>query len=206
MDRYPSMLTADDCDALRRDGYLVGQSLLPLPLLEALSGDCRALQEAGALSAAAVGRGQGRLRDGELRGDSTCWIEASAEAPQRAAFLAAMDEIRLQLNRRLLLGLHSLEAHYAVYPPGTGYRRHRDRFRDDDARTVSFTAYLNPAWQVQDGGALRLFLPEGQRDIPPRLGTCTLFLSAEIEHAVLPTRCHRYSIAGWFRRREALPW
>jgi SM-20-related protein len=112
-----------------------------------------------------------------------------------------MDALRVALNRRLLLGMEEFEAHFACYPPGAGYARHRDRFADDDARVLSLVAYLNADWPDDAGGALRLHLPGGIRDIAPRAGTTVLFLSDEIEHEVLPATRERWSIAGWFRRR-----
>jgi SM-20-related protein len=191
----------DDLAALRERGLSISQQLLPRPLLAALAADAAALAAAGALQPALVGRGSARHADPGLRGDATFWIEPAAEAPVRGDFLAAMETLRIALNRRLLLGLDHLEAHYALYPPGARYARHRDRFRDDDARVLSFTAYLNADWPDDAGGALRLYLPEGPLEVAPRLGTCTLFLSAEIEHEVLPATRPRLSIAGWFRRR-----
>ena len=196
-----ALLTDENVAALRDEGVCISDALLPAGLLQALAADCETLAAAGALRPAAVGRGSGRIANTLLRGDATCWIEPDPAAPVRAGFLAAMDDLRIALNRGLLLGLDHLEAHYALYPPGAGYVRHRDRFRDDDARVLSFTAYLNTEWPDDAGGELRLYLPDGPRDVPPRLGTCTLFLSAEIEHEVLPATRPRMSIAGWFRRR-----
>ena len=117
-----------------------------------------------------------------------------------------MDELRIDLNRALLLGLEDLEAHYALYPAGARYARHRDRFHDDDARVLSSVLYLNPDWRANDGGALRLHLGADAQnphmDIYPTLGTLVLFLSAELEHEVLPASRERLSIAGWFRNRS----
>ena len=199
------MLTPSDFEQLAARGFAVLDGLLPPSLPERLAADCAALQAIDALRPAAVGRGAARLRDAELRGDAIRWIEPDPAAPVRRELLALLESLRVEINRGLMLGLETLEAHYAVYPPGAGYVRHRDRFRDDDARTLSFTAYLNAGWREEDGGALRLHLPDGELDVLPRLGTCTLFLSADIEHEVLPARRERMSIAGWFRRRPRLP-
>jgi SM-20-related protein len=195
------MLDRRELSDLRERGMCRPAALLPAALFAALAEDCATLHAAGAMRPAAVGRGNGRLADPSLRGDALFWIEATASAPARQALLMQLDTLRRELNRHLFLGLHEVEAHYAVYPPGSGYRRHRDRFRDDDARVLSFTAYLNADWHDEAGGQLRLYLPDGPLDIAPRLGTCTLFLSAEIEHEVLPATRPRQSIAGWFRRR-----
>jgi SM-20-related protein len=99
-----------------------------------------------------------------------------------------------------MLGMESIEAHYALYPTGAGYLRHRDRFRNNDSRVLSLVCYLNPDWPADAGGALRLHLPDGAIDIAPRTGTVVMFLSDEIEHEVLPATQPRLSIAAWFLR------
>ena len=95
--------------------------------------------------------------------------------------------------------LAEVEAHYARYAPGTGYARHSDRFRDSDSRVLSLVSYLNEDWQIEQGGALRLYLPQGTVDVMPQSGTSICFLS-EIEHEVLPATRERLSIAAWLRR------
>lgn len=193
--------TASLCASLRNEAYALVPALLPQELLYALSEDCDAAQGAGKLREAGTGRAAVPHIDQSLRGDSILWLErTSVDAPQ-TQFFDHMDALRLALNRELLLGLHEIEAHYAHYPAGAGYARHRDRFRDDDARVLSLVIYLNEDWGVEDGGELRLHLPDGARDVLPELGTSVLFLSAEIEHEVRPATRARRSIAGWFRRR-----
>jgi SM-20-related protein len=110
-----------------------------------------------------------------------------------------MEVLRVALNRRLFLGLDEVEAHYARYPPGAHYAKHRDRFRDDDARIVSFVTYLNPDWREGDGGELHLWLDSGRLEITPDVGSLC-FLS-ELEHEVQPAIVERASIAAWLRRR-----
>jgi SM-20-related protein len=185
-------------DALRERGV----ALLAMPALPwaALREEGLGLQRAGRLRHATTGRGDGR-RDAGLRGDATAWIDPLDCGDATAAWWSAMDALRFALNRRLLLGMESLEAHFACYPPGAGYARHRDRFADDDARVLSLVCYLNADWPDAAGGALRLHLPDGARDIAPRAGTVVLFLSDEVEHEVLASTRERWSIAGWFRRR-----
>lgn len=188
-------------DALGARGWIVVPYFFAAAEVAALAADCRALDAAATLTPAATGREAGRRQAG-LRGDRTRWFESDALSPSQAAYWQAMDALRRGLNQRLLLGLESLEAHYALYPPGAGYARHRDRFRDDDARVLSSVCYLNEDWRPADGGVLRLHLADGVHDVAPQGGTLALFLSAEIEHEVLPAQRERLSIAGWFRRRE----
>lgn len=164
---------------------------------------CAALAQAcdarGGFEPASIGRGAARVHDPAVRGDRTRWLDAGH--PVEAGFLARLDRLREVLNRQLFLGLRCAEAHFAVYPPGAVYARHRDRFRDDDARVVSVVCYLNEDWQAGHGGALRLHLPQGPHDVLPLGGRLVLFLSGEIEHEVLPATRERRSIAAWLRRR-----
>jgi len=186
--------------ALERSGWCECREFLAPEAVAELAQECRTFDAAQRLSPARTGRGAAHADRG-LRGDRTLWFDASALTTAQSAYWRALDALRTGLNRALLLGLEELEAHYALYPPGAGYARHRDRFRDDDARVLSSVLYLNAGWGAGDGGALRLHLPGGHRDIAPQAGTLTLFLSAEIEHEVLPAARERLSIAGWFRRR-----
>ncbi|MEH6367338.1 MAG: 2OG-Fe(II) oxygenase, partial [Pseudomonas marincola] len=98
----------------------------------------------------------------------------------------------------------SYESHFAFYPAGAFYKKHLDRFRDDDRRTVSVVLYLNEQWQDDFGGELRLYLPDGEtRDVRPEAGSLVVFMSADMPHEVLPATRERLSLAGWFRRRGA---
>lgn len=169
---------------------------------DALREDALRLHRDGALAEAAVGRGNMRNPGSGIRGDRTLWLDDPRCGPAARAHLQALDALRLALNRRLYLGLRSQEAHFALYPPGAGYARHRDRFRDSDARVVSLVTYLNPVWDDADGGQLRVQLADGVVDIAPRAGTTVCFLS-ELEHEVLPARRERLSIAAWLRRDGA---
>jgi SM-20-related protein len=184
---------------LRESGWAELAAFLDMPLLTELRAELDRAALESRLHPAGTGSGHVPRRDGRLRGDSILWLERNA-SPAQAALLACLDAWRLALNQQLWLGLDEIEAHYALYPPGAGYARHRDRFRDDDARVLSFVLYLNPDWQSDDGGELRLHLADGAVDIAPRLGHAVFFLSAEIEHEVLLAKRERGSIAGWFRR------
>jgi SM-20-related protein len=61
--------------------------------------------------------------------------------------------------------------------------------------------YLNEGWRAEDGGALRLYLPDGPHDVSPCAPTLVAFLSERFEHEVLPARRERLSLTGWFGRR-----
>ena len=186
-------------DALRTHGACRLPGFPDADTTHALREDLARLQADGALAAAAVGRGSSHGQRADIRGDATLWLDDPRAGPAAAAFLAALDALRIELNRRLFLGADEVEAHYAVYPPGARYARHRDRFKDDDARVISLVAYLNPDWRDDDGGTLRLALDDGEVALVPRTGS-VVFLS-ELEHEVLPATRERRSIVAWMRRR-----
>ena len=194
-----SDLSAHCASQLHRDGVCVVAGLFEASLLLALRNEAMALAAAGELRPAVTGRELER-KLGTLRGDDTLWLDNPACGTAASEFLSVLGALRIELNHRLMLGMESIEAHYALYPTGAGYLRHRDRFRNNDSRVLSLVCYLNPDWPEDAGGALRLHLPDGAIDIAPRAGTVVMFLSDEIEHEVLPATQPRLSIAAWFLR------
>ena len=156
-------------------------------------------QATGDLKAAGTGQGTGHRGINTSRGDSTQWLEADGSLAA-TAYLAALHDLRLSLNRHLFLGMQEVEAHFACYPIGACYLRHRDRFKGSESRVLSLVTYLSEDWQAAQGGALRLYLPQGPVDVLPQAGMTVCFLS-ETEHEVLPATRERLSIAAWMRIR-----
>lgn len=199
-DTHSALLTRI-VDDLAEQGWSLQPQFIASSLTLELAEECRKRAAEGALAPAGVGRGaQQQIREG-VRGDHIQWLEAGqADACDR--YLQVVDELRLALNQGLYLGLEDFEGHFALYPPGAFYQKHVDRFRDDDRRAVSAVFYLNEDWQAEQGGALRLYLPNGEtRDVLPQAGSLLLFLSADMPHEVLPASRDRLSLTGWFRRR-----
>lgn len=192
-------------DCLAAQGWSVTRSALPAETLSELECSCRALWVNEALKPAAVGPAGEQQVIPEIRGDYIRWLDDCPPTAATAAYLKAMDLLRDTLNRTLFLGLDSYETHYALYPPGAGYQKHLDRFKDNPLRMVSVVLYLNSGWQPGDGGELRLHLPEGVLDVEPRAGTLAVFMSDRIVHEVLQARQERASLVGWFRRRPDNP-
>jgi SM-20-related protein len=189
------------CATIEERGWAVQALFLPEAAIAALRNEAIERDAAGEFRAAGVGRAAGRIRRTDIRGDRTRWLDENEPCAAAAPLWEALGELRAALNESLFLGLDSFEGHYAIYPPGAVYRRHRDRFRDDDARVISIVLYLNRDWSAQDGGALRLQLDQGPHDILPIGGTLVIFLAERFEHEVLPAARHRLAVAGWFRRR-----
>jgi Rps23 Pro-64 3,4-dihydroxylase Tpa1-like proline 4-hydroxylase len=90
---------------------------------------------------------------------------------------------------------------------GAYYHRHLDQFRGNGNRHLHLhPVYLNVGWKPNDGGILRLYIPEnGQEsivDVTPTAGKLVCFKSDAIPHEVLATNAMRYSITGWWLARE----
>ena len=192
-------------DDLAEQGWAIATNALPADLTLELAQECRARANLGALQPAGVGRGSAHGVQEGVRGDHIQWLEPG-QCAAGDRYLAMLDDLRGQLNQALYLGLEDYEGHFALYPPGTFYQKHLDRFRDDDRRAVSAVFYLNSDWLPEQGGALRLYLADGRElDVLPEAGTLVVFLSADLPHEVLPATRERLSLTGWLRRRGNSP-
>jgi SM-20-related protein len=189
---------------LADQGWCVLPDFLPPETVAALRAECLARHDAGAFHRAGVGAGQAAMVS-EVRGDRILWVETTDEHPAVQAYLVATDTLMQAVNRDFFLGLHELEAHFSVYHEGAFYKKHLDRFRDDDRRTLTAIVYLNEAWTESDGGLLRLWTdPSGEGEtvvIAPEGGKLVVFLSELYWHEVLPARRTRLALTGWFKRR-----
>jgi SM-20-related protein len=192
-------------DDLAEQGWAIVANALPADLTLELAQECRERASQGALQPAGVGRGSAHGVQEGVRGDHIQWLEPG-QCAAGDRYLGMLDDLRGQLNQALYLGLEDYEGHFALYPPGTFYQKHLDRFRDDDRRAVSAVFYLNSDWLPEQGGALRLYLADGRElDVLPEAGTLVLFLSADLPHEVLPATRERLSLTGWLRRRGNSP-
>jgi len=188
-------------DDLAEQGWAIVANALPVDLTLELAQECRARANQGGLQPAGVGRGSAHGVQEGVRGDHIQWLEPG-QCAAGDRYLTMLDDLRGQLNQALYLGLEDYEGHFALYPPGTFYQKHLDRFRDDDRRAVSAVFYLNSDWLPEQGGALRLYLADGRElDVLPEAGTLVVFLSADLPHEVLPATRERLSLTGWLRRR-----
>ncbi|PYG00363.1 SM-20-related protein [Thioalkalivibrio sp. ALE21] len=200
---------ADDgwLDTLARDGRVVCPGFLEDRLSDALRQEVYALRNAARLRSARVGRGRERRHDAAERGDRIHWLEGAT--PAQRELLERLEHLRRVAARGLIPGLFETEAHFALYPPGTGYARHVDAFREGNRRRLSLVLYLNRHWRARDGGELAFYTPQDGADearelerVRPEAGTLAIFLSQSVPHAVLPTRRWRASIACWMGLRD----
>lgn len=193
-------------DALVEQGWYVGREVIDLELCAALNQELLHRAAYQGLDEAGIGRGQQHLLRKDIRGDAIHWLDRESAAQRR--YLDAMRELQQALNHALFLGLFEYEAHFAHYPPGAFYQRHLDSFRGRANRVISTVGYLTPDWPADGGGEMVIYHPDDPSQevarVIPEAGTFACFLSETIPHEVLPTRCPRTSIAGWFRRNASL--
>jgi SM-20-related protein len=132
-----------------------------------------------------------------IRGDYIQWLDKNLAPSAVKVYLDRLLDLILFLNRSLFLSLKDYEVHLTIYPVGTFYKRHLDQFKKDDHRKLSVICYLNENWLEEHGGQLRMFLPDGPKDVLPLAGRLVCFRSDQIEHEVVPATRERLSLTGW---------
>ncbi len=146
---------------------------------------------------AGVGKPQSRQIIESIRGDYIQWIDPSAPSMAIRVYTDRVYTLIHYINQQLFLSLKDVELHMTLYPVGTFYKRHLDQFKSDDHRKLSVICYLNVDWKAEQGGQLRMHLPEGSLDVYPESGRLVCFRSDLIEHEVMPASRERLSLTGW---------
>jgi SM-20-related protein len=198
MDTYESLI-----EGMLADGYGLAEGFLSPSEVTALAAQLHHRQADGQFHPAGTGNHTATVET-RNRGDNIHWLERSGAVAAETAFLDRMDGLMAYLNQTCYLGLRDHEFHYANYPAGTHYARHRDRFRADSRRELSVVCYLNTDWLPTDGGQLDLYLTnaagtEHTEQIAPLGGRLVCFESSRLEHEVLTATRERLSLTGWFR-------
>lgn len=190
---------------LEAKGWARAGEWLPDSLYQDLLSDCRSLEAAGVFSKAHIGKQETIQRREDVRGDFIYWLDLARFTSAQRQFWLELSLLRQALAKKLFMPLHYMEFHYAIYPPGTFYKKHVDQFQGSDHRQISFVFFLNPGWQKTDGGLLRIFSEAApdriEAEIVPHIGDGIVFLSGSIPHEVTETMKKRYSITGWMRTR-----
>lgn len=188
-------------EALALHGFVVVDDLLNHNIVGKLAGELVAMEASGTLAIAAVGREAGRRQSAEIRRAAIRWFDGGTDAEMR--FLAVAERLRSAINRRLFLGLFDFECNFIAYPTGGFYGRHLDSLSGARNRVVSMIVYLDPGWQADYGGILRLWKSTDDDaetlEVVPQAGRVVLMMSEEIPHEVLPAHRPRHAIAGWWR-------
>jgi SM-20-related protein len=159
-----------------------------------------ALHEKNLMPIAGIGNTDALVQNQKVRNDRIYWIDYHHQDPYENEFLDRMDNFIRYLNLHCYAGIQTCEFHYALYEPGSFYKRHRDQFRNDPNRLFSLITYLNEDWEDGDGGELVIYQAQEALKIAPTLGKTVFFRSNELEHEVLETHKPRLSITGWLKR------
>lgn len=189
-------------DNLATQGWSLTPDFLPPDTVTRLAGEIRQHFSQGAMRQAGVSLE--RQVNTNIRSDFILWLNEGNLTPTQTVYFDALEQLRQEVNAGLQLGIFEFEGHAALYPTGSFYQRHLDRFQNNNQRSLSCILYLNEHWQESDGGLLRLYLNETEHmDIVPKGGLLVTFLSNRFWHEVLPANKERLSITGWFKTRGA---
>ena len=187
-------------DALFKSGYAILPNAFSESWTDKLFFHLKTISEAS-FKKAGIGRGQDYQVNQFIRTDEIAWIDQT-DASLRP-YLTWIEELRLRINQQLFLGLFDYECHFAHYPRGSFYKRHYDAFKGcETKRVVTTILYLNPLWEVDNGGELILYREnslEVLEKISPHYAKLVVFLSEKFPHEVLTTQRDRYSLTGWFK-------
>lgn len=191
---WSAHLTDAQLDQLATRGFVLLQQILPPAELAALRLASR--EPDGYRTARLIADGVQQ----QIRSDATRWLKT--DEPIAAGYLQVLMALGQFLNRQLFLGIRWAEAHFACYQAGQFYAQHRDNPKNSQVRAISTVLYLNPDWQENAGGQLRLVDRQGiAHEIFPHNNDLVVF-DSDLLHEVCPATTVRYSIAGWLRRDQ----
>ncbi len=196
---FSSDLMTDD---LCTQGYHIINNFLAVEHAQNLHSIAENLHHNGAFHHAKIGRTLDRHQNTTIRSDEICWLDHFQDNPSVQNYLQIMNEMLQTLNQSLFLSLSEFETHFAIYQPGSFYKKHVDQFQTTKNRKISCVYYLNENWQPSFGGALKLYSPQDQllQELAP-LGNTFICFNSELPHEVELTHQVRYSIAGWMKTR-----
>lgn len=179
-------------------GYVIIDDLLLETDLQKIKNRFKELQQEEEFQKAGIGKQAHFTINNSVRGDFIRWIDPKDKHAAVYFLYEYINELIINLNRTCYLGIKDYQSHYAFYPKGKGYLMHRDRFKNNPHRIISFVFYLNENWQQGDGGELVLYNEDKKmiETIAPKQNRLAVFLS-ETLHEVLNCNTERKSITGW---------
>ncbi|WP_163708124.1 2OG-Fe(II) oxygenase [Mangrovibacterium lignilyticum] len=186
-------------DGLVEHNYAVVDGLFTPEVLNGLKAELIRLLDEEDFKLAGIGKDTLFAQERAIRSDKIHWIDNRSEHVAENAFVNQIYNFSQYLNRTCFTGIQDFEFHYACFERGNFYKRHFDRFKNDESRKFSVVTYLNEDWTADDGGALVLYLDKQEVHILPKGGRTVIFKSELIEHEVLPAGRNRYSVTGWLK-------
>jgi len=178
----------------------MSEHFLPAAVTADLKANLLNLYTENKLRSAGTGNGAVAVQDKSMRGDLIFWLDRNNNNAAENEFFDILDRFINHLNSTCYTGITGYEFHYTLYEPGTFYKKHVDRFRNNPARQFSIIFYLNENWQQEDGGQLCIYHDEEVQQIFPENGKSVFFKSDQLEHEVCPAKKPRMSITGWLKR------
>lgn len=187
-------------------GYHIIDSFLPEEHALQLREIAAELHQQGSFQEAKIGRAIQTQHNITIRSDEICWLDQFKEHNSIHYFLQRMNEMLLAFNQALFLSLEDFETHFAIYQPGSFYKKHVDQFQATKNRKISCVYYINEQWQTSFGGNLKLYSQDNNllHEVAP-LGNRFICFNSELPHEVELTHQPRYSIAGWMKTRPLTP-
>jgi SM-20-related protein len=199
--RLPEEQFEDLIEQILDHGYGIVDDFLTIAQTLPLTLQLQKRHDEGLFKIAGIGQGADFQIQTRIRGDEILWLDAHKALVDEQVFWDKINAFIFYINRTCFMGLKDGEFHYALYPVGTFYKRHLDKFRQDSRRKLSFICYLNQDWIVANGGELTLYLPHNQtKIISPLAGRVVCFEADKLEHEVLPALHPRMSLTGWLRQ------
>jgi predicted 2-oxoglutarate/Fe(II)-dependent dioxygenase YbiX len=194
----PSLLSPSDLQTLRRERLVVVDGALPAELVARASAEIAEMARVGAvaadhddLCAPNTKRNNLLLHEGVLPGADATTKPGLSECVEAVTSLPHLLSEALGLSLRV-----PQTVMVTAMPPGAAYREHVDSIHGrDNPRIITVLLYLS--YDPPNGGALRVHLPGGSRDVYPLPGRLCVFFSQEIVHAVLPSEGERHALTLW---------
>lgn len=178
----------------------IADQFLSEELCANLQQNIKLLLQENKMKLAGIGNDPFTHAEQQMRGDKIYWLDKKNENPYELAFLKLIENFIEHLNETCYTGINGYEFHYAVYEPGTIYKRHKDQFKTDNNRKFSLICYLNNDWVASDGGQLIIYQNGLPQSIVPNAQKAVFFKSDEMEHEVTLAHRPRMSITGWLKR------
>jgi len=184
-------------DGLAEEGYAVVDQFLSQQEVDAILNLDTFKNGLAQFKKAGIGKNQQLQINESIRGDYIQWLDKNTAPPSVKIYLERLNALTLFLNQSLYLSLKDYEVHMTIYPAGSFYKRHLDQFKKDDHRKLSVICYVNHDWKEEQGGQLRIYLPDGSKDFLPVAGRLICCRSDQLEHEVLLANRERLSLTGW---------
>ncbi|MDP4963566.1 MAG: hypothetical protein NWQ55_00750, partial [Salibacteraceae bacterium] len=125
----------------------VNDQIIDLETVVALREEATTDYENGAFEKARIGKGIGKQRIAEIRGDQVRWLDKNRATQAQLTYWKWIDGLRNYLSEFFRIHLERTELHFAYYPKGAFYSRHLDQFKEHSDRIFSIILYLNTEWK-----------------------------------------------------------